>query len=123
MAGTSFASLIPEVPGEIFYLCLPPYMDPRLFRTREARGLMRVCKHWRDVALGTPTFWTDIAMEFSHLIDDGFGSYHTPARQDAEYRRFCEQYMSRSHTQHICLTADWEVSVDDIERTLKTIIR
>jgi hypothetical protein len=62
--------LPPELLGEIFRYCLPQNYDEK--GAHKAVMLpSHVCKHWRDVALSTPTLWTNIVLR---VTDETFES-------------------------------------------------
>ena len=56
--------LPPELLGKIFQYCVPDKtcLPPGLYDSPLL--LCQVCRSWREVALGTPTFWNRIAVEF-----------------------------------------------------------
>jgi F-box-like len=59
-----------ELLGEIFCYCLPQNYDEE--GAHKAVMLpSHVCKHWRDVALSTPTLWTNIVLR---VTDETFES-------------------------------------------------
>jgi hypothetical protein len=59
-----------ELLGEIFRYCLPQNYDEK--SAHKAVMLpSHVCKHWRDVALSTPTLWTNIVLR---VTDETFES-------------------------------------------------
>ena len=76
-SATQINSLPPELLGYIFstYVTQELRYGPAVFRTfqipsaRDATRLTEVCKHWRDVALSTPTLWAGVkcdAMKRTH---------------------------------------------------------
>src|ERR1700733_15289970 len=57
--------LPPELLGEIFRYCLPQNYHEK----GDHKAVMlpsHVCKHWRDVALSTPTLWTNIDLRVTN---------------------------------------------------------
>ena len=57
--------LPPELLGEIFCYCLPHDYD----KNGAHKAVMlpsHVCSHWRDVALSTPTLWTNIVLRVTN---------------------------------------------------------
>src|SRR3984885_8964598 len=62
--------LPPELLGEIFRYCLPQNYHEK--GAHKAVMLpSHVCKHWRDVALSTPTLWTNVVL---HVTNETFES-------------------------------------------------
>ena len=65
--------LMPELLAEVFRYCLP-----RNYRKKGAHKAVmlpsHVCRHWRNVALSTPTLWTNIVL---CITDENFESRTT----------------------------------------------
>jgi hypothetical protein len=59
----------PELLKCIFEFTLPPInldaKKPPISRMWQANQVAQVCRHWRDVALETPSLWDDIQIDFS----------------------------------------------------------
>ena len=57
--------LAPELLGEIFRFCLPQdYHEEGAYKAVMLPS--HVCKYWRDVALSTPTLWTNIVLRITN---------------------------------------------------------
>ncbi|RPD56112.1 hypothetical protein L226DRAFT_92901 [Lentinus tigrinus ALCF2SS1-7] len=103
-SATQINSLPPEVLSCIFsaYATDEPRYGPASFRTfqipvaRDAARLTQVCKHWRDVALSTPSLWAGVVC--------GVQGEHTP------YKRYIR--LSRSSALRVKVCGDAESTAE-----------
>ncbi|KAJ7633254.1 hypothetical protein FB45DRAFT_1148910, partial [Roridomyces roridus] len=53
-----------EVTSEIFTQFLPPFPQrPSLVGPLSPSFLLRICRQWRDIALGTPALWSTMELD------------------------------------------------------------
>ena len=63
----SMRRLPPEILGEIFMQCLPPETYIEAGTRTAPLLLMRVCRGWHKVALGTPRLWCSLSLRPARL--------------------------------------------------------
>ncbi|KAK7448797.1 hypothetical protein VKT23_013527 [Stygiomarasmius scandens] len=67
---TAFRRLSPELLSEIFVHCLPSEHLPTRCSHEAPLLLLRICKRWREIALGTPRLWCRLHVHVpNHLLD------------------------------------------------------
>ncbi|ESK89155.1 hypothetical protein Moror_5250 [Moniliophthora roreri MCA 2997] len=59
---SSFGRLFPELLSIIFLLC--PHTESTFCKQESPWTFIRVNRHWRNVALGTPSLWNKISLDF-----------------------------------------------------------
>ena len=65
--GHSIHDLASEILGEIFIHCLPYPSNPTSYKDAPLL-LLQVCRHWRQIACGTPHLWTDLSLTYKFKI-------------------------------------------------------
>ncbi|KAL0579298.1 hypothetical protein V5O48_002696 [Marasmius crinis-equi] len=90
-----------EVVAEIFHHCLPnqPFIRPSPFDAPIL--LTQVCRHWRDIALSTPSLWSSIAVTVHK-------DQCTPPLS------LIETWVSRSKMQPLSFSIDERLHLEDV---------
>lgn len=97
MSSSPFQYLIPELLSQVFIDCLSEDSESSFVNDTPLK-LGRICSHWRQVALLTPSLWSRITVT---QASDGLSQ--TTADLKSRYATIIQVFMSRSATSPVSI--------------------